>query len=61
MSPLILWRRLDSGEETVELLSRWVAELTLAAIPYNEPLTRRAKIISIPCTRLEVSDRTVFN
>lgn len=37
-----LYRRYRDGHETVEELPCWIAQLTLAAIPYNEPEVERA-------------------
>lgn len=39
-----LWRRFRDGTETEERLARWLAELTLAAIPHNEPAVERARL-----------------
>ena len=41
---VILWRKFRDGSETTEVLREWFAELTLMAIPFNEPNVARAKI-----------------
>lgn len=42
--PVTLWRRFRDGHETTEILPRWIARLTLRAIPYNEPEVERASL-----------------
>lgn len=44
MGPLVtLWRRFRDGHD-IEILPRWIAQLTLAAIPQNEPEVERASL-----------------
>lgn len=42
--PVVLWRRFRDSTETREVLPLWLAELTLAAIPHNEPAVERARL-----------------
>jgi len=45
LGPLIfLWRRFRDGRETWEILPVMIAELTLEAIPKNEPNVERARL-----------------
>jgi hypothetical protein len=55
--PVALWRRLDDGTETIEYMTRWLAEWTLAGVPHGEPMTRRARII--PVLSFDVSEAEV--
>ena len=41
---VVLWRKFRNGDETEEVLREVLAELTLYAIPFNEPEVERAKI-----------------
>ena len=44
MDTVILFRALRSGGQTEEIMPRWLAELTLACVPSDEPNTARAII-----------------
>lgn len=45
LGPVVtLWRRFRDGTETREALPLWLAELTLAGIPHNEPGVARARL-----------------
>lgn len=49
--PVILYRTFDDGTTTEEWMSQWIGQLTLAAIPHEEPTVKRARLFRVPIPR----------